>query len=151
LIENAIWAFFSPLKRARIKEYIENLQYICSLAQLFTNKWGKVNNYIWIFKQKLNKYNIKQRELAFASERSENSISGILNGKTSPTLETFALLIDACEKLHPGFKAEYHRDLMGEKLDLNQLVSSLSSAELSTLLICAGQRINHFQPKAIAS
>ena len=110
-----------------------------------------MNNYIWLLKQKLSKYKISQRLLAEKSGRSENNLSGILNGKSSPTLESFSALLDACEQIHPGFKAEYHRDLMGERLDLNELVASLSFAELSTLLICAAQRINNFQPMAIAS
>ena len=110
-----------------------------------------MNHYIWLLKQKLSKYGIKQRELANASGRSENNLSGILNGKSSPTLESFSALLDACEELRPGFKLEYHRDLLGEKIDLNQFVFSLSSAELSTLLICAGQRINNSKLMAIAS
>jgi transcriptional regulator with XRE-family HTH domain len=110
-----------------------------------------MNNYIWIFKQKLSKHNIKQKLLAQKAGLSENAVSSILSGKSSPSLDSFSLLVDACDEIHPGFKIEYHRDLLGERLDLNQLVGSLNSAELSTLLICAGQRINNFQPTAIAS
>jgi hypothetical protein len=60
------------------------------------------------------------------------------------------MLLDTCEGLHPGFKVEYHRALLGERIDLSEFVGSLSSAELSTLLVCVSQRINQYPQLAMA-
>ena len=41
----------------------------------------------------------------------------------------------------PGFRTEYHLALLGNKIDLDELVSSLSSNELATVLMNVSQRI----------
>lgn len=109
-----------------------------------------MTNYIELFRNKLNKYKISQKKLAEAANRSQNNISEILNGKVSPSIDSFGMLLDVCDRLQPGFKVEYYRDLVGEKVDLGEFVGSLSSAELSTLLVCVSQRINQYPQLAMA-
>lgn len=109
-----------------------------------------MTNYIDIFREKLNKYKISQKKLAEAANRSQTNISEILNNKVSPSIDSFGMLLDTCEGLHPGFKVEYHRALLGERIDLSEFVGSLSSAELSTLLVCVSQRINQYPQLAMA-
>lgn len=103
------------------------------------------NNYTEVLRVLIHKYRLEQKAIANKAGINENTLVKILNGKSSPTVRTLEAVVDACESFRMGFKFEYHRQLLGERLDLNQLVFSLSSAELSTLLICAGQRINKFQ------
>jgi hypothetical protein len=100
-----------------------------------------VSNYIEIFRNTLSKYKISQKELAVAAGRSQNNISEILNGKVSPSIDSFGMLLDTCDQLKPGFKDEYFRTVQGDKIDLQKLVNSLNSVEFGMLLMCAGQRV----------
>jgi transcriptional regulator with XRE-family HTH domain len=101
-----------------------------------------MSKYIEIFRDRLGKAKISQKQLAEAAGRSQNNISEILNGKVSPSVDSFELLLDSCDRLQPGFKDEYVRALLGEKVDLQKFVYSLNSAELGMLLMFAGPRVS---------
>ena len=100
-----------------------------------------MNYCVKLFREKLADYKITQKELAEASNRSTSNISEIFSGKVSPSLDSFTLLLDTCDRLQPGFKQEYFRALQGDKIDLDNFVSSLSSNELAILMMSVGQRI----------
>lgn len=106
-----------------------------------------------LFKDKMDSWQITGVQLAKATGRSQSNISQIRSGAVSPSVADFAELIEVCDRLKPGFKNDYYASLSGQRLDLNQLVGSLSSAELSVLLVCVSQRIqsHQMQPMVMAS
>lgn len=98
-------------------------------------------DYIETFRAKLSAYGIKGKDLAVEAGRTAQNISETLNRKSSPSIESFNELIEAADRLCPGFADEYYLALAGH-VDLNIMVRSLSSPELSVLLILAAQRVS---------
>jgi transcriptional regulator with XRE-family HTH domain len=109
------------------------------------------NHYVEVLRALIHKHNIKQNAIAAKAGINENTLVEVLTGKTSPTVRTLDAVLDACEEFMPGFKLEYHRALLGDKIDLGDFVNSLSPTELAVVLITAGQRVAKLQPTAIAS
>ena len=64
----------------------------------------------------------------------------------SPSIDSLNELIDAAERLSPGFADEFYLALAGH-VDLNTLVHSLGGSELSTLLILVSNRLGELLPK----
>ena len=110
-----------------------------------------MSNYVELLRDKLHRRGISQKQLAVAAGRSQNNISEILNGKVSPSLDSFEKLIDTCDQLSPGFKDDYFSSFSGNKVDLQKFVYSLSSVEFGMLLMLAGQRVQEKQPMVVAS
>jgi transcriptional regulator with XRE-family HTH domain len=108
-------------------------------------------NFEQIFKVKMDSWGISGKELAAASGRSVTGISQIRTGHSSPSIADFQKLLDICDELRPGFKADYLNSLSTGKPDLKQLVYSLSSTEFGMLLHIAAQRVQDRVPVAIAS
>ena len=67
-------------------------------------------------------------------------------------METFTALLEAADRLSPGFADEYCLALVGH-VDLDNFVTSLSSNELAVLMMCVGQRLKKLgsREKAIAA
>lgn len=99
------------------------------------------SHYVEVLRALIHKHSIKQNAIAAKAQINENTLVKVLTGKTSPTVRTLDAVLDACEEFKPGFRVEYHRTLLGEKIDLDNFVSSLSSNELATLMMSIGQRI----------
>jgi transcriptional regulator with XRE-family HTH domain len=99
------------------------------------------SQYVEVLRALIHKHNIKQNAIAAKAEINENTLVKVLTGKTSPTVRTLDAVLDACEEFVPGFRTEYHLALLGNKIDLDELVSSLSSNELATVLMNVSQRI----------
>ena len=78
--------------------------------------------------------------LALEAGRNASYLSEVFTGKKSPTLETFTALLEAADRLSPGFADEYYLALVGH-VDLDNFVSSLSSNELAVVLMNVSQRI----------
>jgi hypothetical protein len=100
---------------------------------------------IEIFHAKLKTHRIQSKVLAAESGRSAGYISEVLNRKQSPTLDSFNGLIEAADRLSPGFADDYYLSLAGS-LDMGSFVRSLGTSELSTLLILTGQRLSELLP-----
>lgn len=103
-------------------------------------------DFLQIFLLKLKLHRIQHKVLALEAGRNASYLSEVFNGKQSPTLETFKGLVQAADRLHPGFADEYYLALAGN-VDLNGFVRSLSASELSTLLILTGQRLGELLPQ----
>ena len=97
-------------------------------------------NFLEIFKGKLNTHRIQTKVLALEAGRNASYLSEVFTGKKSPTLETFTSLLEAADRLSPGFADEYYLALVGH-VDLDNFVSSLSSNELAVVLMNVSQRI----------
>jgi hypothetical protein len=97
-------------------------------------------NFLEIFKGKLNTHRIQTKVLALEAGRNASYLSEVFTGKKSPTLETFTALLEAADRLSPGFADEYYLALVGH-VDLDNFVSSLSSNELAVVLMNVSQRI----------
>ena len=110
-----------------------------------------MNNFVEVLRTLIHKHRIQQKVVAAKAEINENTLVKILSGKTSPTIRTLDAVLDACEELRPGFRDEYHRALLGDKIDLGDFVNSLNPTELAVVLITAGQRVAKLQTMAIAS
>lgn len=102
-------------------------------------------NLLEIFQIKLKSHRIQTKVLALEAGRSASYLSEIFTGKKSPTLQTFACLLEAADRLSPGFADEYYSALAGN-LDVGGFVKSLGTADLSTLLILTGQRLGEVLP-----
>ena len=100
---------------------------------------------IEIFHAKLKTHRIQSKVLAVEAGRSAGYISEVLNRKQSPTMDSFTGLIEAADRLSPGFADDYYLSLAG-RVDLGSFVRSLGSSELSTLLILTGQRLGEVLP-----
>ena len=109
------------------------------------------NNYAEILRVLISKYRLEQKAIADKAGINENTLGKILSEKTSPTVRTLDAVLDACEDFVPGFRLEYHRALLGDKIDLGDFVNSLNPTELAVVLITAGQRVAKLQTMAIAS
>jgi hypothetical protein len=109
-------------------------------------------NFLEIFKGKLNTHRIQTKVLALEAGRNASYLSEVFTGKKSPTLETFTSLLEAADRLSPGFADEYYLALVGH-VDLDNFVSSLSSNELAVVLMNVSQRIRKLglRETAIAS
>lgn len=106
---------------------------------------------IKLFKAKMDYWGIKGVELAQATGRTVQNISETRNGKTTPSVTDFVGLIEACDRLKPGFSEDYYTALSGKQLNLQQLINSLDSVELGMLLMIAGQRMQDRQPVSLMS
>jgi transcriptional regulator with XRE-family HTH domain len=102
-------------------------------------------NFLEIFQIKLKSHRIQTKLLALEAGRSASYLSEIFTGKKSPTLQTFTCLLEAADRISPGFADEYYSSLAGN-LDLGSFVRSLGNSELSTLLILTGQRLGEVLP-----
>ncbi|UAJ74594.1 XRE family transcriptional regulator (plasmid) [Synechocystis sp. PCC 7339] len=100
---------------------------------------------IEIFHAKLKTHRIQSKVLAAEAGRSAGYISEVLNRKQSPTMDSFTGLIEAADRLSPGFADEYYLSLAGG-VDMGSFIRSLGSSELSTLLILTGQRLGELSP-----
>ena len=98
------------------------------------------------FKDTMKQMGVSNKELAEVSGRSLTNISEIRNGKTNPTIKDFALLIDYCEKLAPGFTREFNRRLAGAsrgfEFSPEELVSYLDSSQMAALMFALAGRIS---------
>jgi len=97
-------------------------------------------NFLEIFKGKLSTHRIQTKVLAIEAGRNASYLSEVFTGKKSPTLETFTALLEAADRLSPGFADEYCLALVGH-VDLDNFVSSLSSNELAIVMMNVGQRL----------
>ena len=104
-----------------------------------------MRDYVETFRSQLHKHGIKGKELATSAGRSPNNISEVLNRKVAPSIESFNELIEAADRLSPGFADDYYLALAG-RTDISTFVRSLNYLELSTLLILAGQRLGELLP-----
>ncbi len=102
-------------------------------------------DFLQVFLIKLKCHKIQNKVLALEAARNASYLSEVFNGKQSPTLETFKRLVEAADRLSPGFADEYYSALAGN-LDLGTFVRSLGSSDLSTLLILTGQRLGELLP-----
>jgi hypothetical protein len=102
-------------------------------------------DFIEIFRSKLLTYGIKGKDLAMEAGRTPQNISEVLNRKVSPSLDSLGELMDAAEKLHPGFADEFYLALAG-RVDLNTLVRSLSVSDVSTMLVLLSGRVSDLAP-----
>ena len=109
------------------------------------------NNYTETLRALVHKHRLEQKAIAIKAGVSENTMSNVLKGNTSTSVKTLDAVLNACEEFMPGFKLEYHRALLGDKIDLGDFVNSLSPTELAVVLITAGQRVAKLQTMAIAS
>ncbi|WP_028949132.1 helix-turn-helix domain-containing protein [Synechocystis sp. PCC 6714] len=103
---------------------------------------------IEILREKVRKYRLSQKLIADVANRSETNISQVLAGKSVPSVESFEQILDACDKIKPGFKCDYWRSMAGNNFDLQEFVYSLSSVEFGMLLMIAGQRVQEKQGRA---
>lgn len=99
-----------------------------------------------IFKQAMDQCGVAPSELAELAGRSRGNISQIRNGKNFPSIGDFCELIGCAEQLSPGFYELFGRLLIGETrrqtLSPEELINSLDSTELGTLLIAVGSRMS---------
>lgn len=109
------------------------------------------NNYAEILRVLISKYRLEQKAIADKAGINENTLGKILSEKTSPTVRTLDAVLDACEDFVPGFRLEYHRAMLGDKIDLDEFISSLNPTELAMVLITAGKKVAKLQPTVIAS
>ena len=79
--------------------------------------------------------------LALEAGRNASYLSEVFTGKKSPTLETFTSLLEAADRLSPGFADEYYLELAG-RVDFNTFVRSLTLGDASTMLILLSNRIS---------
>lgn len=84
-------------------------------------------NFLEIFKGKLNTHRIQTKVLAGEAGRNASYLSEVFTGKKSPTLDTFTSLIEAADRLSPGFADEYFLALAGS-VDFNSFVRTLTVA-----------------------
>jgi transcriptional regulator with XRE-family HTH domain len=101
---------------------------------------------IEIFQAKLKTHRIQSKVLASEAGRSASYISEILNRKQSPTMDSFAGLVEAADRISPGFEDEYYLALAG-RLDLNTLVKTLSVTDASSLLILIANHLGNLVPQ----
>jgi hypothetical protein len=102
-------------------------------------------DFIEIFRSELLTYGIKGKDLAIEAGRTPQNISEVLNRKVSPSLDSLGELIDAAERLRPGFADEFYLALAG-RVDLNTLVKSLSVSDVSTMLVLLSSRVSDLAP-----
>lgn len=108
------------------------------------------------FKDTMKHMGVSNKELAEVSGRSLTNISEIRNGKTNPTIKDFALLIDCCENLAPGFTKEFNRRLAGAsrgfEFSPEEFVSCLDSSQMAALMFAVASRIsgNQREEKVVA-
>lgn len=100
-----------------------------------------MNNHTETLRALIHKHRLEQKAIANKAGVSENTMSNILKGSTSTSIKTLDSVLNACEEFEPGFKFEYYRALLGDKIDLGDFVNSLSPAELAVVLVTAGQRV----------
>lgn len=66
---------------------------------------------------------------------STNSISAILRGAQVPKLNTFEAMLDACDRIHPGFRGKFFQALAQQQADFSPTsLASLSQQELANIL-----------------
>lgn len=102
-------------------------------------------DFLEIFQVKLKAHRIQAKVLAAEAGRNASYLSEVFNKKQSPTLDSFKGLIEAADRLSPGFADEYYAALMG-RVDLNTLVRSLTIADVSNLLILVSNRLAESLP-----
>jgi len=98
-------------------------------------------DFLQIFLLKLKSRRIQNKVLALEAGRNASYLSEVFNGKQSPTLETFKGLVEAADRLSPGFADEYYLALAGN-IDVSRLVNALSYDDLCLFMICAGQKFS---------
>jgi transcriptional regulator with XRE-family HTH domain len=97
-------------------------------------------DFVETFRAKLLLHGIKGKDLAQEAGRTPQNISEVLNKKVSPSIDSLNELLDAAERLRPGFTDEFYLALVGH-IDLDNFVSSLSSNELAIVMMNVGQRL----------
>jgi hypothetical protein len=102
-------------------------------------------DFLEVFQGKLKSHRIQTKVLALEAGRNASYLSEVFTGKKSPTLEMFNSLVEAADRLSPGFADEYYLSLAGG-VDMGSFIRSLGSSELSTLLILTGQRLGELSP-----
>ena len=113
-------------------------------------------DFIEIFRAKLILHGIKGKDLAQEAGRTPQNISEVLNKKVSPSIDSLNELIDAAERLCPGFADEFYLALVGP-IDFSpeQLIRRLDTSQLASLMYAVGQRIQDYgqsqRKEAIAS
>jgi len=100
-----------------------------------------MNHYTETLRALIYKHRLEQKAIAAKAGVSENTMSNILKGSTSTSVKTLDAVLDACEELVPGFRTQYHVALLGDKINLDEFVNSLSSNELAIVMMNIGQRI----------
>ena len=103
-------------------------------------------DYIEIFHAKLKTHGIKGKDLALAAGRTPQNISEILNRKVTPSVESFAHLVDSADRLSPGFSDDFYLSLCG-CIDVPHLVRSMGVGDVSNLLIIASSRLAELLPQ----
>lgn len=104
-------------------------------------------NFNQAFKETMDSMGLRNKDLAEVSGRSLNNISEIRNGKAHPTTKDFAVLIEDCEKLAPGFTKEFNRRLASKSFEFSpeELVDCLDSSQIAALMFALAARISGSQ------
>lgn len=89
-----------------------------------------------IFDETVSYFKIQGKELAQKAGRTPGNISEIRKGKVGIVIRDFGDLLETCEELAPGFKAEFGRRLVKSHLEINDLslgeiLSQIDSGRLS--------------------
>lgn len=98
-------------------------------------------DFIEIFRAKLHSRGIKGKDLAASAGRTPQNISEVLNRKVSPSVESFRELVEAADRLSPGFADEFYLSLCG-RVDVNSIVRSLPTPDLSMLLVLVADLVS---------
>jgi hypothetical protein len=102
-------------------------------------------DFIEIFRAKLNSRGIKGKDLGASAGRTPQNISEVLNRKVSPSIESFRELVEAADRLRPGFADEFYLELCG-RVDMVSMVRGMSAADLGTLLVVVSTRLAELLP-----
>jgi transcriptional regulator with XRE-family HTH domain len=97
-----------------------------------------------IFSRKLKSWGISGKSLAAASGRSVSNISEIRNGVVAPSITDFQELVRICDRLKPGFAADYYASLSPIDFSPEQLIRRLDTSQLASLMYAVGQRIQDY-------
>jgi transcriptional regulator with XRE-family HTH domain len=100
------------------------------------------------FREKIGKHRIRGNKLAEESGKSAGNISEILNDRVIPKVDNLVELIEAADRLSPGFADDYYCSLAGHA-ELNTLIGSLGVSELSKLLILVSHRLDELVPSKV--
>lgn len=94
-------------------------------------------------------WKISGRELSAASGRTPANISNIRRGTVSPSLSDFEELVKICDRLRPGFAADYYSSLSGDGVELSSVIGSLNSEDLRLALILISNRMGQISPPMV--
>ncbi|AIE76192.1 hypothetical protein D082_50300 (plasmid) [Synechocystis sp. PCC 6714] len=104
-------------------------------------------DFIEVFRAKLHAHGIKGKFLAAEAGRTPQNISEVLNRKVSPSIDSLNELIDAADRLSPGFADDFYASLSFGALSPELLVRNLDSSQLAALMFAIGQRIQTHSPQ----